>query len=97
MRLRTRWLFVAASTLAFLAGCEEPKEIVPVAPPGFDIVRVPTTPQGEGAQALGEQGSQAVVQPKKPKATPLVTADSPPTPIGKPTTTASGLTYETWM
>jgi FKBP-type peptidyl-prolyl cis-trans isomerase len=31
----------------------------------------------------------------KEKAMPTVIADSPPTPIGQPTTTKSGLTYET--
>ena len=94
MRLRIKALMAAGSMLATSAGCEEPKEIIPVAPPGFEITRVPTTPQGEGAQALGEQGNVAP-QPKKDVATPRFVFDSPPTPIGSPVKTASGLTYET--
>lgn len=94
MRLRIKALLAAGSMLALSAGCEEPKEIIPVAPPGFEITRVPTTPQGEGAQALGEQGAVAA-QPKKDVPTPRFVFDSPPTPIGSPVKTASGLTYET--
>ena len=94
MRLRIKALLAASSMLALSAGCEEPKEIIPVAPPGFEITRVPTTPQGEGAQALGEQGAVAA-QPKKDVPTPRFVFDSPPTPIGSPVKTASGLTYET--
>ena len=95
MRLRIKALLIAAFATAMVAGCQEPKEIVPVAPPGFEIARVPTTPQGDGAQALGEQGLAAAttVRPNKVKATNA--SNSPPTPIGKPTKTASGLTYET--
>jgi FKBP-type peptidyl-prolyl cis-trans isomerase FkpA len=93
MRLRIKALIVAASTMATLAGCQEPKEIVPVAPPGFEITRTPTTPQGEGAQAIGEQG--AVAAGGRSKAAKAISASSPPTPIGKGTTTPSGLSYET--
>jgi FKBP-type peptidyl-prolyl cis-trans isomerase len=95
MRLRIRMGPVAASMMALLAGCWEPQEIVPVAPPGFDVARVPTVPQGEGAQALGEQGSSVVTAARKAQSTPVITANAPPTPIGQSTTTPSGLTYET--
>jgi FKBP-type peptidyl-prolyl cis-trans isomerase len=97
MRLRMNVLLVAASTLALAAGCEEPKEIGPVAPPGFELVRQPTTP-GETAQALGEQPTAALAassKQAKDKTEPSIVANSPPTPIGQPTTTPSGLAYET--
>jgi len=93
MRLRTKILFVAASAMATLVGCEEPKEIVPVAPPGFDLVRTPTNP-GPDAQALGEQ-SAAVLAQSNEKPTPSIIANASSTPIGKPETTATGLIYET--
>ena len=93
MRLRIKALLVAASAMATIVGCEEPKEIVPVAPPGFELARVPTVPQGEGAQALGEQGSGSPTT--KQNKVQAATASCPPTPIGQPTKTASGLVYET--
>ncbi len=90
-RWKTR--FGSATMLAsavLLAGCQEPKEIVPVAPPGLETARIPTEKQPE-AVALGEvpgvQARQTTVDPNDKGA--------PPTPIGKPTTTATGLTYET--
>ena len=95
MRLRINAWLVAASAMAMLAvaGCEPPSEISPVAPPGFDFPRNPTIPAGEEAQALGEQASASVAT-KQNQVTPS-SVNSPPTPIGKPATTASGLTYET--
>jgi FKBP-type peptidyl-prolyl cis-trans isomerase len=97
MRLRINSLLIAVSALGLLAGCEEPKEIVPVAPPGFEMVRQPTV-QSQPAQALGEQPAAALATPPtapKSKVELKIIANSPPTPIGQPTTTASGLTYET--
>ncbi len=96
MRLRINVLLVAASAMALLAGCEEPREVVPVAPPGFELTRQPSTPQ-ENAQALGEQPTAALAAASqaKPKVEPTIVANSPPTPVGQPTTTASGLIYET--
>lgn len=91
MRLRIKAWLVAASALSTVAGCQEPKEIVPVAPPGFELARTPTTPQGEGAQAIGEQGG--VTPPTKQNT--VQAANSPPTPIGQPAKTPSGLVYET--
>ena len=93
MRLRINALLVAALGLSALAGCQEPKEIVPVAPPGFERVRTPSTPQGEGAQAIGEQGAMATST--KQNTVPSGSAGSPPTPIGQPAKSASGLVYET--
>jgi FKBP-type peptidyl-prolyl cis-trans isomerase len=78
------------ATAAMAAGCQPP-EMMPVAPPGLEVARIPTTPQGEGAQAIGEQPAATTRQNK------VATrgADSPPTPVGQSTKTASGLVYET--
>jgi len=84
-------LVVAAWTVALAAGCHEPREIVPVAPPGLEVSRMPVIPAGEGAQALGEQPVAATKQ----NTVKDDSASSPPTPVGKPTKTASGLVYET--
>ena len=93
MRLRIKAMLVAAVAMATTAGCEEPKEMVPVAPPGLEISRIPTLKPGEGAQALGEQGlAPTTVKQNKVASS---TASSPPTPIGQPAKTASGLVYET--
>ncbi len=93
MRARILSLLVAASATATFAGCQDP-EIVPVAPPGLEISRVPVVAPGEGAQAIGEQGTGSA--PRQSKAQPTgKAAGSAPTPIGKPVTTASGLVYET--
>jgi FKBP-type peptidyl-prolyl cis-trans isomerase len=94
MRLRIKVLLVAASAMAAMAGCEEPREIVPVAPPGFDLVRTPTNP-GVEAQALGEQPAAALAQGAGQKQTPSIVANASPTPIGKSTATDDGLIYET--
>ena len=89
MRLTMRaWLVAVAAAL--VSGCQEPSEIIPVAPPGLELQRIPPTAPGEGAQALGEQGPAAA-----PKKAAVQAASSPPTPIGQPKTTPSGLTYET--
>jgi FKBP-type peptidyl-prolyl cis-trans isomerase len=93
MKLRIEVFLVAASAMATVAGCEGPKDMAPVAPPGFDVSRAPKLESGEGAQALGEQPS-AAPSPKQ-NTVKSGTSSSPPTPIGQPTKTASGLTYET--
>ena len=57
MPLRWKTRFGRATLLAsavLAGGCQEPQEIVPVAPPGLELARVPTVPQPE-AVALGEQ------------------------------------------
>jgi FKBP-type peptidyl-prolyl cis-trans isomerase len=87
MKCRIMSWLIATALMASLAGCEDPQQVGPVVPPGFD----PEKPKasGEPAQAIGETG-------QAPKKTAKANApNSPPTPIGKPTTTASGLTYET--
>jgi FKBP-type peptidyl-prolyl cis-trans isomerase len=97
MRLRINVLLISVLALATVAGCEEPKEVVPVAPPGFELVRQPVT-QGETAQALGEQPAAALPKSdaqQNPKMEPKIVANSPPTPLGQPTTTTSGLIYVT--
>jgi FKBP-type peptidyl-prolyl cis-trans isomerase FkpA len=92
MRLRKRARsIVAAMAMTSTVGCVPPSEIVPVAPPGLEFAR-PPVPEGQGAQALGEQPAAAARQAKP--ATAKV-ANSPPTPIGQSTKTASGLVYET--
>jgi len=93
MPLRWKTRFGRATLLAsavLACGCQEPQEIVPVAPPGLELARVPTVPQPE-AVALGEQPGVEARQNK----VDLNDKGAPPTPIGQPTTTASGLIYET--
>ena len=95
MRSRINGLVVAVSVLVTAIGCEEPKDVIPVAPPGFDLVRIPSTPQGEGAQALGETASAISAAKKSQPVAPQVVANAPPTPVGQPTKADNGLTYET--
>ena len=75
-----------------LGGCQEPAEMVPVAPPGLSYTRVPP-PEKEEPQALGEQAMQAPVDATRKKA--VVGTVSPPTEIGETKTTPSGVKYET--
>ena len=89
-RMKARWL-AGSVALVLVAGCHEPKNIVPVAPPGLELERVPAVAQTE-AQAIGEQGTAAT------KTAPLIaSSDSTalPTPVGQMTKTASGLEYVT--
>ncbi len=83
-----------ASVLVWASGCQEPKEIVPVAPPGLEMQRIPVGPQGE-PQAIGETGGATTTKQNTVKADPANAASSPPTPVGQPTKTASGLEYVT--
>ena len=99
MRSRTSaWWMMAgfASVLVWAVGCQEPKEIVPVAPPGLEMQRVPAVPVTE-AQAIGETGIANATKQNtvKPDAPAVAAANSPPTPVGQPTKTASGLEYVT--
>jgi FKBP-type peptidyl-prolyl cis-trans isomerase len=94
MRSRINVLVVAALVLVMAVGCEEPKDVIPVAPPGFDLVRIPTTPQGDGAQALGETAS-VIAAEKAKAAAPQIVANAPPTPLGQPSKADNGLIYET--
>lgn len=77
MRSRINGLVVAVSVLVTAIGCEEPKDVIPVAPPGFDLVRIPSTPQGEGAQALGETASAISAAKKSQPVAPQVVANAP--------------------
>lgn len=83
--------FTGLALMALAAGCSDP-QIMPVAPPGMELTRSIPTPEGGGAQALGEQAAAVAAQAK---AAPTSNVVSPATPIGKPTTTPTGLTYET--
>ncbi|WP_435010360.1 FKBP-type peptidyl-prolyl cis-trans isomerase [Tundrisphaera lichenicola] len=90
MRLMMRaWLVAIATVAGSTVGCDGPSQIVPVAPPGLEFEKIPPAAPGEGAQALGEQ---AVANMPKVE---IKEANSPPTPIGQPVTTPSGLVYET--
>ena len=89
--LRRLGLGLAPCLLAGLGlGCNEPTEIIPVAPPGVDLVRVPAVPVTE-AEALGERPGVEAQQNK----VDLNDKGAPPTPIGQPVTLPSGLIYET--
>jgi FKBP-type peptidyl-prolyl cis-trans isomerase len=63
-----------------------------VAPPGMELKRVLPGPEGEGAQALGENPTTAAGMVES---NPLSTEVSPPTRVGVQTTTARGLVYTT--
>ena len=90
-RMKARWM-VGTTTLICVAGCHEPKNIVPVAPPGLELQRVPVGGMTE-AQAIGEQAS-ATTEPTSARIE-STGVGSPPTPIGQATKTASGLEYVT--
>ena len=95
MSVRTKGGLLAlgfASALVWAQGCNEPKDIVPVAPPGLEVQRIPAVAPGE-PQAIGETGNYEAKQ--KATATAGGDASSPPTPLGQPTKTASGLEYVT--
>ena len=71
-----------------------PRRSSPSPPPASSSTRIPTT-QGEGAQALGEAGHRRGVQTPQKQGAQDLPRTQPPTPIGQPTKTASGLVYET--
>ncbi len=87
-------LSVPALIGVLFIGCGDPGAIVPVGPPGTEYVRVPPTPEGEGAQALGEQAVQSAAgDPHAPP--PAVVYDAPPTKISENVENSLGLKYET--
>ena len=90
-RMKAQWI-VGAAVLIGVVGCHEPKNIVPVAPPGLELQRVPVGGMTE-AQAIGEQGSASTELPAK--RIESTSAGSPPTPVGQSSKTASGLEYVT--
>ena len=94
MKARTKWgwaVLASTSALFGVLGCHEPKDIVPVAPPGLEMQRIPAVAQGE-PQAIGET---AIYEPKQKGAAPISDATSPPTPLGQSVKSASGLEYVT--
>ena len=85
---------ITGLALLVLSGCEDPGEIVPIAPPGANIPKV--SPDESPAEAQGE------AVPSTDTATaPAVTTSSaaykpaPPTAIGETKTTEGGVKYET--
>ena len=82
------------ATLVLAAGCDGPPDTIPVVPPGETYQPDPPTPEGGGAQALGEQGAQALAEgglvAKITQSEP-----NPPTKPGELTRTKSGLGYVT--
>jgi len=76
-----------------IVGCEEPQQVVPVAPPGAIIPRTPPD-QDNPAQAQGETIS---VSPKMTESTAKSSTYTPaaPTAKGETKTTKSGVKYET--
>jgi FKBP-type peptidyl-prolyl cis-trans isomerase len=75
-----------------LAGCQDPPDIIPVAPPGVELKRMPEIPEEEGPQAIGEQG----IDNSAPAETAdLTTEVLPPTPVGTETKSSSGIRYTT--
>jgi FKBP-type peptidyl-prolyl cis-trans isomerase FkpA len=75
-----------------LSGCEDPGEIVPVAPPGAVIPR--QSPDTEPFAAQGEMVAP-LTPPKKDAAKPEDYTPAPPTAKGETKTTAHGVKYET--
>jgi FKBP-type peptidyl-prolyl cis-trans isomerase len=78
--------------LAAMLGCLDPPELMPVAPPGVELKRMPVIPESEGAQALGEQ--PAVSEQASGKEL-LSTAITPPTKVGELQKTTTGIQYTT--
>ncbi len=77
--------------LAF-AGCDEPPDIMPAAPPGAPIPR--TSPDADAAQAQGEMAAPA----QRTDSSTIKGIDytpAPPTAKGEVKTTKRGVKYET--
>jgi FKBP-type peptidyl-prolyl cis-trans isomerase len=94
----TKWRMMVLGALGsvggalLVAGCQEPTEIVPAAPPGTSYVRLPP-PEKEEPQAKGESVAQAPLDSSKKQ--PVAGTISPPTAVGETKSTPSGVTYET--
>jgi FKBP-type peptidyl-prolyl cis-trans isomerase len=84
--------FMTGFALLLLSGCEEPGQIVPIAPPGANIPKVspdkaPAEAQGETLAASGTTAPATKVSAAfKP---------APPTAIGETLTTERGVKYQT--
>jgi FKBP-type peptidyl-prolyl cis-trans isomerase len=89
-----RWGVTAGVCLAGLvvAGCQDPPQIVPMAPPGVELKRIPVISEEDAAQALGEQGALAA---STGVGGDVSTEMSPPTKPGEKAKKKSGLEYET--
>jgi FKBP-type peptidyl-prolyl cis-trans isomerase len=85
---------ITGLALLVLAGCGEPGEIVPIAPPGANIPKV--SPDASPAEAQGETlpdmdtSAAPVVKTSAPAYKP-----APPTAVGESRTTEGGVKYET--
>jgi FKBP-type peptidyl-prolyl cis-trans isomerase len=84
--------FITGLALLVLSGCEDPGEIVPVAPPGANIPRV--SPDESPAEAQGETPPASVAS------APALTSSAAykpalPTAIGETKTTEGGVKYQT--
>jgi FKBP-type peptidyl-prolyl cis-trans isomerase len=66
--------------------------MTPVAPPGLELKRVTSFPEGDGAAALGERPDAIAGEQVEP---PLSKDVSPPTNVGQKATTKTGLEYIT--
>lgn len=90
------WRWVALGVVGVAAGgCGEPIPIVPVVPPGAQVIRVPPTGVDGNAQALGEQASQSAADPTTKAEAEAAAPSAPPTAKGETKTTPSGVKYET--
>jgi FKBP-type peptidyl-prolyl cis-trans isomerase len=91
--MRLRQLGILGCLGIVLTGCDEPEQLVPVAPPGAVIPRTPPD-KDNPAQAQGETIS---VSPKITDTTAKSTTYTPaaPTAKGETKTTKSGVKYET--
>jgi FKBP-type peptidyl-prolyl cis-trans isomerase len=94
MRSRTRSFFLIPALVGLVGGCQEPKEITPVAPPGLEFAKTPPK-DSQPAQAIGEQSAAASAKINKVAETASGAPLAPPTPVGRPTKLPSGLVYET--
>ena len=74
----------------FIIGCDSPPELMPVAPPGIEVPRVPPPTSGSGSEALGE-----TVQYGGGKTSSLSTTIAEPTPLNESKKAGTGLTYTT--
>jgi FKBP-type peptidyl-prolyl cis-trans isomerase len=86
-----RMIPVGVVGLAFM-GCDEPPDIVPLAPPGAPVAR--KNPDADPAQAQGET-AVAPARAASSTSTSAETAPAPATSKGETKTTAGGVKYET--
>ena len=91
--MKLRQLTILGCLGFVLTGCEEPEQVVPVAPPGAVIPRTPPD-KDNPAQAQGETVS---VSPKMTESSAKSATYTPaaPTAKGETKTTKSGVKYET--